>query len=1207
MNLNSQTPQKTLKAFLKQRLLRSEMDKFKSNLKQLLDEIKAPHNNKTEEHLKAYLRDFLLLTYYTKTNAINTHENQDLVIHLGKTTAEKVGVIIETKRPSNASEMISKDSPNKKALHELILYYLNEREAGNYELKHLIVTSINEWYIFDANYFDKFIYGNGEILNLYKTKVNDKKANPLFYQEIKRILEKVDFDIPCTYFKLTDYEAIVESESKENDKELSALYKMLSPQHLLKIATPNDSNALNEKFYKELLHILGLEDAKEEGKNIIRRKKENRNAASLIEITIDSLKLEDVLHRISDLSIYGNNETEIVFNISLELCITWINRILFLKLLEGQLSSYHPDNQEDYTFLNTKTIPDFCELFRLFHKVLAVNVSERSASVNEKYGKIPYLNSSLFEITELEYQTIKINSLDNASKLELMGASILNAKNTKTTALPTLEYLFQFLGKYDFSSEGTSDIQEDNKTLINASVLGKVFEKINGYKDGSIFTPAFITMYMCRESIRKAVVEKFNSVLSAEGKVLFPTFQDVKNYCVTRFSTKDILEANKIVNSIRICDPAVGSGHFLVSALNEMICIKSELQILADKDGNSISGYEMEIVNDELIITNPRDRDNSLEYKIIKGKPLTKEIQHLQKTLFHEKQNLIENCLFGVDINPNSVKICRLRLWIELLKNAYYKEEKNYLELETLPNIDINIKCGNSLLSRFELEEDLSKIFESIGYSMEKYRTSVNEYKNEKNRDKKTNLQKEIDAIKAGFRTEIGKKDPKKIRLNELNLELRNLLNQGGLFELSAKQQETQKEKQAKLEAEIRKLTQEIEDIKQNVVYKKSFEWRFEFPEVLDKEGKFLGFDLIIGNPPYGVKINRNTTPEYSTHYEEILEGELETYILFYFKGLSLRNENGFLAYITPDGWLTNKAASKFRDWLQEYFDFVDIFDFYKPFTEAKDTRCHSLLIGKLNTQEKIQVRQVLPANPNIIYKDYQVEQSILKSFEGNEWRLYVSAEARAIFAKMESISKPLESLFKVKYGLRTGDNKKYVTLNETPYPVVAGADIASLYEIKWIPKYLQKTEELPQGYFKEFYTEQKIIVQRIRTNSLNLNARWIEAAYIEGNYIPNDSLTYIYAKSENMSILYVLAILNSFLMNKYYRAYYTDVNVKPTYLAQLPIPEISQEAQQPFIDLVNKIIDAKQKGEESRSFEVQLDEKVYNLYGVSEAEKELI
>jgi adenine-specific DNA-methyltransferase len=99
-----------------------------------------------------------------------------------------------------------------------------------------------------------------------------------------------------------------------------------------------------------------------------------------------------------------------------------------------------------------------------------------------------------------------------------------------------------------------------------------------------------------------------------------------------------------------------------------------------------------------LIITD--QQGNPVEYKLQNGKPISKEVQRLQKTLFHQKQTIIENCLFGVDINPKSVLICRLRLWIELLKNAYYKETE-YNELETLPNIDINIKCGNSLLSRF--------------------------------------------------------------------------------------------------------------------------------------------------------------------------------------------------------------------------------------------------------------------------------------------------------------------------------------------------------------------------------------------------------------------------------------------------------------------------------------------------------------------------
>lgn len=561
MKLITQSPKKALKAFLKQKPLRSEIDIFKSNLITLLDKInvieKRP-KDESEEHLKNDLRDFLRDTYYKETNAINTKDKKDLVIHLNKTTDSDVGVIIEAKRPTNTNEMVLASNPNKKALHELILYYLDERnKVGNINLKQLVITNVNEWYIIDANYFDKHIYRNTQIKKLYDTKISDKKDNPFFYEEIAKIVGKIDIEIPCIYFDIREYDTILRNNRKEDDKELIALYKILSPQHLLKILTPNDSNSLNEKFYKELLHIIGLEEAKEGSKNIIRRKKENRNAASLIETTIDAILTEDSLHRLPDQTIYGENKEERVFNVSLELCITWINRILFLKLLEGQLITYHQGNK-DYRFLNTETINDFDELFKLFHKVLAVNIKDRTQAIKGKYNLVPYLNSSLFEISELEDQTVKINALDNDSNLELISTTILKDIKKKVDKLPTLEYLFKFLDAYDFASEGTEDVQEDNKTIINASVLGKVFEKINGYKDGSIFTPAFITMYMCKESIRLAVVEKFNEELSEKGKNLFDKFDDLKNYTSRLFKTQEVLKANEIINSLHICDPAVG-------------------------------------------------------------------------------------------------------------------------------------------------------------------------------------------------------------------------------------------------------------------------------------------------------------------------------------------------------------------------------------------------------------------------------------------------------------------------------------------------------------------------------------------------------------------------------------------------------------------------------------------------------------------------
>jgi hypothetical protein len=925
MRLITQSPKKALKAFLKQRPSESERDKFKANLITLLDKISVIEKQPTdesEEHLKNNLRDFLRDTFYIDTNAINTKDKKDLVIHIGKTTDTDVAVIIEAKRPSNVKEMVSADNANKKALHELILYYLNERNTKeNVQLKQLVVTDVNQWFIIDANYFDKHVYRNTQIKKLYETKINDKKDNPWFYEEIAKIVSKIDVEIPCVYFDIKDYEKILRNTKDKDDKELVALYKILSPQHLLKIASPNDSNALNERFYKELLHIIGLEEAREGNKNVIRRKKENRSTASLIELAIEALKTEDTFHRIPDIKVYGENKEEQTFNIALELCITWINRILFLKLLEGQLNSYHQGNN-NYRFLNYETVHDYDELFKLFHKVLAVNIPERTEVIKTKYSRVPYLNSSLFEISDLEDQTIKINSLENDGQLELINTTILKDIRKKAAKLPSLAYLFNFLDAYDFASEGTEDWEKDNKQLINASVLGKVFEKINGYRDGSIFTPAFITMYMCRQSIRLAVVEKFNEVLSSKDEKLFDKFEDIKNYTSRHFKTDDVLKANEIVNSLHICDPAVGSGHFLVSALNEIIVIKAELGILADEKGNNLSGYEIEIVNDELIITD--QQGNPVEYKLLNDKPLNKEVQRLQRTLFLQKQTIIENCLFGVDVNPKSALICRLRLWIELLKNAYYKETE-YTELETLPNIDINIKCGNSLLSRFELNDDVFKSIPNFKKKLSDYKFWVNEYKNAKDRNLKKQLTENIKV----FVDEFKKRDPKVVKLQkDLDKKSNEFYNRFVTQKLFAETANPKviKEKE-KLEQEIEKITNEIKTLNANKLYKNAFEWRFEFPEVLSNDGEFKGFDLVIGNPPY-IKEYENRNAFDGLRSLKCYQGKMDIWYLFGDLGLKILKPERYLSFIATNNWVTNAGASNFRNIVIENSQIINLTDF---------------------------------------------------------------------------------------------------------------------------------------------------------------------------------------------------------------------------------------------------------------------------------------
>lgn len=1043
MKLITLSPKKALKAFLKQRPSESERDKFKNNLIALLDKIsvieKQP-KDESEEHLKNNLRDFLRDTFYIDSNAINTKDKKDLVIHIGKSTDTDVAVIIEAKRPSNKNEMISADNANKKALHELILYYLTERHAKeNVQLKQLVVTDINQWFIIDANYFDKHIYRNTQIRKLYETKENDKKDNPWFYEEIAKIVSKIEIEIPCVYFDIRDYEKILRNTKTDDDKELVALYKILSPQHLLKIASPNDSNTLNEKFYKELLHIIGLEEAREGTKNVIRRKKENKNAASLIELTVEALKTEDTFHRIPDIKIYGENKEEQTFNIALELCITWINRILFLKLLEGQLISYHHGNK-DYCFLNSETIHDYDELFKLFHKVLAVNIPDRTEAIKTKYSRVPYLNSSLFEISELEDQTIKINSFENDGQLELINTTILKEIKKKADKLSSLDYLFQFLDAYDFASEGTEDWQKDNKQLINASVLGKVFEKINGYRDGSIFTPAFITMYMCRQSIRLAVVEKFNGILADKGKKLFDTFEDVQNYLKRNFKTADIKQANEIINSLRICDPAVGSGHFLVSALNEIIAVKAELGVLADDKGSLISGYEIEIVDDELVITD--QKGSIVEYKLDKGKPINKEIQRLQKTLFHEKQIIIENCLFGVDINPKSVWICRLRLWIELLKNAYYKEP-DFTELATLPNIDINIKCGNSLLSRFVLNADLSKALKSIKYTIKEYRGFVNDYKNEKNRETKKGLQKIIDLIKTDFRTEIYKNDPKYKRLQKLNEEYL-LIVSPNLFKGMVKEDETDygnrnykndvKERLKELEAEINKLSKEIEDIKNNVIYRNAFEWRFEFPEVLNDNGNFEGFDLIIGNPPY---IRHEEIKYLKPQLEKdfvVFNSSADILTYFFELGNKVLKQKGELSFIVSNKFFKVSYGDNLRSYLMKNtlmqqiieFDKLNIFD--EATVKSAIIQFRKEQLAKTFTYvDVLEMPENLENVVNEFGKEY--EQML---FTSGQW-IFQSEDNWKIYDKINKFGTPLSEWdLKINFGIKTGFNEAFLLDEET-------------------------------------------------------------------------------------------------------------------------------------------------------------------------------
>ena len=996
---------------------RQIFDTFKSHLRNYYEQVSVIN---TEEKLKGDLMDFLKLTFYGQNYKVSPNGDIDCAIHLGSNIEAPVGVILEVKKPTNISEMITREDLNRKALQELLLYYLRERHTKkNIQLKQLVVTNINEYFVFDAQEFERLFYSNKKLIKRFEEfneGVLTSEKTDFFYKEIAAgFIAKVLDQITFTWFDIRKYKPFLDT---GNDKRIIELFKFFSPEHLLKKRFQNDSNSLNTKFYSELLYIIGLEEVveKDSNKHIITRRKEGeRNHASILENAITILDYEDWLDNVKERYSFGKDRQEQLFGIALALTIGWVNRVLFLKLLEAQLVKYHKGDQS-FAFMRPSVIPDYDELNSLFFQVLAKRIADRPESINAKYGKVPYLNSSLFEISPLERQTIRISSLDN-SELPLFSGTVLkDGQKPRYAKLPTLRYLLEFLDAYDFASEGSEEVQEQAKTLINASVLGLIFEKINGHRDGSVFTPGAVTMYMSREAIRQTVVRRFNEDMGWTCK----DYDALKDKDIDNYA-----RANAIVDSIRICDPAVGSGHFLVSVLNELIRTKYDLGILIDGAGKRIKkqDYSIDIENDELLVS---DEDGNPVTYI----PGNQESQRIQETLFNEKRKIIENCLFGVDLNPNAVNICRLRLWIELLKNAYYTKESDYSELETLPNIDINIKVGNSLLHRFDLRQDISDILHKNKISISAYRKAVADYKNAHNKEEKHALEEYLRQIKGNLRTQIGLYDPKLVSLNKLKSELDNLL-APQLFEISKKEQ-AQRDKQIKdLRIKIAKGQAEVDEIQNNKIFVGAFEWRIEFPEVLDEDGRFVGFDCVIGNPPYiqlqkmGADADALQKMNYDTY-----ERTGDIYCLFYEMGMRLLKPGALLSFITSNGWMKSAYGKSLRTLITERYHPSHLIDFagYKVFDSATvDVNILSIINSHTLSQETTACSIKKDEFEIEKLSDYVQTHDVLCSFSQESWSILSDIE-RSIKEKIEKVGVALRDWdVEVYRGILTGYNDAFI------------------------------------------------------------------------------------------------------------------------------------------------------------------------------------
>ena len=1217
--------------FLKEKKLREIPVEFMAKFKEALsNRLPAKPDNDPESNYEDSVKALLEDTFYKGKNKIARRKgvNTDLNIFEDNTTSSSPVVLIEMKKPSEKNDMLSKEDLNRKALHELILYYLTEFEDHDHNnaIRWLIASNGYDWFIFDESLFRE-LFTTQKFVREYR-KVNpdspklNKEKTKAFYAYVAKEIEnnRLTDKMSCIYFSLKGWD-------KMSNQKLSTICKLLSPYFLLG-KRRHDANDMNDKFYRELLHIIGLEEKSKNGNTIIQRlPEERREAGSLIESTM------------SWLVAYNDLTEDKKYDAALELVLTWVNRLLFIKLVESQVVSFNSyDEPEKHSFFNKDKIKTFRHIDDLFFKVLALPKNQRDEEVNKIFGEVPYLNSKLFECTSLEHHLTNISVL-KVQKMNPYKDTVITDSAGKREKDPqyNISYLIDFLAKYNFGEVRTDDTRE----LINASVLGKIFEKINGYKDGAVFTPASVTNFICKETLERTVVEKLNGYFGCQCHNL----QDLGHY-IPQDGLRQVSDA---INEIHVLDPAVGSGHFLVSALNRLIAIKAELGVLLDENNQPLTlNYNIGVSEDDELEVKRGNQHFSYKKDV-------DELTRIQKALFHEKAAIIEHSLFGVDINPKSVDICQLRLWIELLKNAYYDGD----ELVTLPNIDINIKQGDSLLHNLSLDANITETLKSHHVTISTYKEVNTNYKTANKQ-----LRKEYNEILRNIQKNIlyighDKSDSLYRRKSRLEKELDKKGFIGyvhPLFHHEDIDDEKTKAEVNKIAADLEKVNAKIEERKQ--IYENAFEWRYMFPDVLADDGSFVGFDCIIGNPPY-IQLQKmdGVVDEYGKKGYTSFARTGDISVLFYEWCTSLLRKGGYLTFITTNSWMRADYGRK----LQKFFEGSDVnpmllIDFF-TFQVFRDVtvRTNILMLQKAENQNRLMCCTV-EDNKTFKLKDlgkFCEENKKERSFAGKTSWVFVDEDKEAF---VNSIKAKGVSLAKwelmINRGIITGCNDAFWISSEQYQEMVSadehckeilvphlrGRNI-NQYQIEWEGSYLinshngLKEEKLPpidindylpiKEHLDAYYDRLEARSDKGNTPYNLRNCAFLRDFGKKKIIYPNqtihpsfylDTEGYYINQKAYMIVGRHLGYLTAFFNSALFRYCFTDNfpiiqgagrEMNESIFKRIPVKDVTDEEDAKYERRVMEIQQMKREGLPTEEKEHELDLMIFAHYGITDQEQQ--
>ncbi|WP_027402152.1 Eco57I restriction-modification methylase domain-containing protein [Aphanizomenon flos-aquae] len=895
-----------------------------------------------------------------------------------------------------------------------------------------------------------------------------------------------------------------------------------------------------------------------------------------------------------------------------------LGRIVFLYFIQKKGWLGVPENESwgngDHKFL-THQFQNFThkELFYqdflsvLFFDTLNTKRANDLFIKNPSY-RIPYLNGGLFEEDNLKHRSLIFDNHLFAN-------------------------LFNFFDQYNFTIY--EDDPNDHTIAVDPEMLGHIFENLlEDNKDkGAYYTPKEIVHYMCQESL----IEYLNTYcLNCDFSDLGITLiEENQKDLITQFIKKkeiniNILEKsskskesykswfrhlNIALDKVKICDPAIGSGAFPMGLLQEIFTAKQTLHTF--EFGNTTNFNASDV-----------------------------------------KLNIIQNSIYGVDMERGAVDIARLRFWLSLIVDEP--------EPKALPNLDYKIVVGNSLVSKFG--DDIIDIdWEMKDVTQGSLLVDVFQ--------PQAILRKISDKQKEFFSPD---SDKRMLATDIRNLKIDLLISQLQLM-VKTKGMETQPTGKGKTLTKNTEIYLQTVGWKQNIKELKQlknnpdeslnfFDWKLDFPEVMNQQlVENVGFDIVIGNPPY-IQLQKDggkLADMFVNQGFETFERKGDIYSLFYEQGIQLAKIEGVLMYITSNKWIRAGYGKSIRAFFCKHNP-LKIIDLGAGIFESATVDTNILLIQKVEKSiNKFQLKALDISKLKQIHSfaEFDTQWVILDQLSDETWTILNSTQNN-IKKKIERIGKPLKDWdINIYRGILTGFNEAFIIdtvtkeslCQEDPKsaeiikPILRGRDIKR-YKAEWaglwliatfpalkidinnypvIKKYLQSfgrriyqtgedfIDETGQkaksrkktsnewfetqdqiGYYEEFEKE------KITWGNLALNAQY--------SFVDKDLYLCAPCPIITPANKYILAVLNSPVSDYYIRKLGVTRNggyfeYKPMFVEQLPVPQISAEKQEIFIKKAEKIIPLKSQGKDTTALEQQIDNMVYKLYELTYEEVKII